>query len=61
MSQPVDQSQERMKFQTENKLTGSISRGIMKKSVLGQFKYWQMQQIRKSPGNTVDGFPTLVL
>jgi hypothetical protein len=30
MSQPVDQSQERMKFQTENKLTGSIRRGILK-------------------------------
>jgi hypothetical protein len=61
MSQPVDQSQESLKFQTENKLTGSDSRGILKTPMLGHFEYWQMQQIRRSPGNTVDGFQTLIL
>jgi hypothetical protein len=31
----------------------------LKMLVLGHFKHEQMQQIRKLPGNTVDGLPTL--
>ena len=57
----VDQTQERKRFKTKDKLTGSDSRGILKMLMLGHFKHGQMQQIRDSSGNTVDGFPTLVL
>ena len=49
------------KFNVANIWAANGSNEILQTLMLGHFKYGQMQQIRKSPGNTVDGLLMLIL